>query len=112
MQIFVVLPSIQDLQSHLPDRNCDNIIDLVRAGSIHKALDPILRAFYSSRAHKKNSWELRNSKKAEVALAVNAVVKMASSTGAGLILLCLGNGVFRTGINLSSMHESLTLAVA
>ncbi|KAF9138641.1 hypothetical protein BGX30_008923 [Mortierella sp. GBA39] len=47
-------------------------------------------------------WDLKKAKKAEVEVAIDAVLKECTSK----TLFCYGNGSFRTGINLASPHES------
>ncbi|KAG9071127.1 hypothetical protein KI688_008670 [Linnemannia hyalina] len=68
----------------------------------------ILHGFYGSARVKAMGWDLKKTKKAEMDLAIDAILRECTTK----TLFCYGNGSFRTGINLASPHESFKAVFA
>ncbi|KAF9128763.1 hypothetical protein BGW39_004788 [Mortierella sp. 14UC] len=68
----------------------------------------ILHGFFGSARVKAMDWDLKKAKKAEVDLAIDAILRECTAK----TLFCYGNGSFRTGINLASPHESFKAVFA
>ncbi|KAG0307153.1 hypothetical protein BGZ99_001519, partial [Dissophora globulifera] len=98
----VSLPCIADIQNTLPSRQHTKSEDIDLSTRKFFEAQGLLHGFFSSKRVKRMAWSLKKSKRAEIDLAVDAILKECTTK----TLFCYGNGSFRTGINLASPHES------
>ena len=84
----IEVQSIQDLEALLPPRSQVSVEDLTESIRFR-----VMKA----------EWEESKAQRAEMDLATAAVLRLC---GDGPALIAIGNGKFRTGLNLASKHES------
>ncbi|GJJ75446.1 hypothetical protein EMPS_07804 [Entomortierella parvispora] len=106
------LPSLYDLQNALRPTSYDSWDSLVAAHQRYFELEPILHGFHSSPDRKKAAHQHRMAKLSEMDLAVAGVLRMVDEALEGIpvkerkVFFALGNGTFRTGLNLTSLHTT------
>lgn len=106
------LPSIHDLENALHPTSYASLDALKCAHQQYFELEPIIHGFYSSSDWKKAVYQHRMAKLAEMDMAVAGVLRLVdealkSTPMAGRrVLFALGNGTFRTGFNLTSVHNT------
>lgn len=96
--------SIQEIESCLPPKGQVTVEDFESAVRVRVSIEPLLREFEGSRHMKKATWEESKAVRAELDMAVAAILRFC---GPEPCLIAIGNGKFRTGINLASKHETL-----
>jgi hypothetical protein len=97
------LPSISEMESAMPTDQHDSIQSFERILPTTLSLEPLLVDFYRSNRVAKNGWEEKKSKRSELDMASDAILKLCGNEPS---LIAVGNGTFRTGFNLASKHES------
>jgi hypothetical protein len=106
------LPSVHDLENSLPSRDYDSLDALTAAHKRYYELEPLIHGIYASRDWKEAVHEHRMAKMSEMDLAVAGVLRMVDAACEGVpvdqrkVLFALGNGTFRSGFNLSSVHTT------
>lgn len=106
------LPSLHDLENALHPAKYGSWNDLASAHKQYFELEPIIHGFYSSAEWKRATHQHRMAKLSEQDLAVAGVLKMIDAALEGVpmrqrkVFFALGNGMFRTGLNLTSMHTT------
>ncbi|GJJ71752.1 hypothetical protein EMPS_04109 [Entomortierella parvispora] len=107
-----LLPSLHDLQNALHPLNYHDITAIENRHRQYFQLEPLIHGFYSSATWKKAAHDHKKSKLAEMDLAVNGVLKLVELACEGVpvearrVIFVLGNGKFKTGINLTSVHTT------
>jgi len=96
------IPSIKDIENLVHPYQYESQQDCEMAIQWIIQVGPVLQGFYASNRIQKLNWELRKSKDAEMNLAIDAVLRTCTRK----TLFCYGNGKFKTGLNLTSVHES------
>jgi len=102
------LPSISDIQNILPSHQHEQVKDLETSIVRFYQVQGLLHGFYGANRIKTMDWSLKKAKKAELDLAIDAILKACPKK----TLFCYGNGSFRTGINLASPHEAFKAVFA
>ncbi|KAG0356715.1 hypothetical protein BGX24_006355, partial [Mortierella sp. AD032] len=102
------IPSISEILDVLPSRQYQQVADLEQSTLRFFLVQDILHGFYGSARVKAMDWDLKKAKKAEMDLAINAILGECPTK----TLFCYGNGSFRTGINLASPHEAFKAVFA
>ena len=106
------LPSIQELESTLYSTKYNTMNTLVSAHRQYFDLEPIIHGFYSSSDWKKAAYQYRIAKLSEMDLAVAGVLRLVDEAlkstpiARRQVLFAVGNGTFRTGFNLTSVHTT------
>ncbi|KAG0375457.1 hypothetical protein BGX24_009060 [Mortierella sp. AD032] len=100
---MVHLPSISDMETAMPTNKHDSIQSFEHELPTRLPLEPLLVDFNKSSLVAKNEWEETKSKRAELDMACDAILKLCGDEPS---LIAVGNGTFRTGFNLASKHES------
>ncbi|KAF9305116.1 hypothetical protein BGZ91_008815, partial [Linnemannia elongata] len=106
------LPSIHDLENALHPTSYASLDAVKSAHQQYFELEPIIHGFYSSSDWKKAVYQHRMAKLAEMDLAIAGVLRMVDqackdvSVDQRKVLFALGNGTFRTGFNLTSVHQT------
>jgi hypothetical protein len=98
------VPSIQEMESCLPERGQVTVEKFEQALRVRVSMEPLLREFEGSRNRKKALWEEKKAALSELDMAVDAILRL---SGPQPCVIAIGNGKFRTGINLASKHETL-----
>ncbi|OAQ36825.1 hypothetical protein K457DRAFT_181152 [Linnemannia elongata AG-77] len=98
------VPSIHNMESRLPPKGQVTVEDFEESVRVKVSMEPLLREFEGSRRMKKAAWEEKKSVRAELDMAVAAILRFC---GPEPCVIAIGNGKFRTGINMSSKHETL-----
>jgi len=101
------IPSISEIQDMLPSQQ-HQVADVEQSMLRFFLAQNILHRFYGSARMKAMGWDLKKAKKAEMDIAIDAVLRECATR----TLFCYGNGSFRTGINLASPHESFKAVFA
>lgn len=96
--------SIQEIESCLPPKGQVTVEDFEDTVRIRVSMEPLLREFEGSRHMKKAAWEEKKAVRAEQDMAVAAILRFCEPEPC---LIAIGNGKFRTGINLASKPETL-----
>ncbi|KAF9150141.1 hypothetical protein BG015_008048 [Linnemannia schmuckeri] len=99
----VHLPSVADMESSLPANEHYAVEEFEDALLVRLSLESMLQEIHSMSRLQKDCWAEKHAKRAELDMAVDAVLKMCGSEPC---LIGIGNGKFRTGLNLASKHES------
>ncbi|KAG0328261.1 hypothetical protein BG004_002579, partial [Podila humilis] len=106
------LPSIHDLENALPPTDYTTWDSFQAAQKKYLQFEALTYATYASKEWKVAVHEHRKSKLAELDLAVAGVLRMVDEACEGVpvekrqILFALGNGKFRSGFNLPSVHTT------
>ncbi|KAG9072301.1 hypothetical protein KI688_000070 [Linnemannia hyalina] len=90
--------SISEILNVLPSRQYQQVADMEQSTFRFFLVQDILHGFYGSARVKAMGWDLKKAKKAEMDLAIDAILRECTTK----TLFCYGNGSFRTGINLAS----------
>jgi len=107
------LPSVHELENSLPSTDYNDSWDLLKAA--HKKyyeVEPLIHGIYASSDWKEAVHQQRMAKMSEMDLAVAGVLRMVDGVYQGIpvdqrnVLFALGNGAFRSGFNLSSVHTT------
>ncbi|KAI8597248.1 hypothetical protein EDD21DRAFT_357425 [Dissophora ornata] len=96
------IPSIKDIENLVLPSQYESQEDCETAIQRIIQVGPVLQGFYASNRIQRLNWEQRKSKDAEMDWAIDAVLRSCTRK----TLFCYGNGKFRTGLNLASVHES------
>lgn len=96
------LPSLADIESALPSKEQCTVDEFEQALLVRLSLEPLLREIYSTSRLQKDRWAEKRAKRAELDMAVDAILRLC---GPEPCLIAIGNGTFRTGLNLASKHE-------
>jgi len=96
--------SIQEIESCLPPKGQVTVEDFEDALRVRVSIEPLLREVEGSQHMKKAAWEEKKDVRAELDMAVAAILRFC---GPEPCVIAIGNGKFRTGINLASKHETL-----
>ncbi|KAF9119175.1 hypothetical protein BGX30_004042, partial [Mortierella sp. GBA39] len=102
------IPSISEILNVLPSRQYQQVADMEQSTFRFFLVQDILHGFYGSARVKAMDWDLKRVKKAEMNLAIDAILRECTTKA----LFCYGNGFFRRGINLASPHESFKAVFA
>lgn len=106
------LPSLNDLQNALPPTAYESWDSLVFAHKRYLELEPIIHGFYASSEWKRAAHQHKMAKLSEMDLAVAGVLRMVDEALEEIpvndrrVFFALGNGKFRTGLNLTSLHTT------
>ncbi|KAF9538668.1 hypothetical protein EC957_006373 [Mortierella hygrophila] len=90
------------MENALPSKEQCTVDEFEQALLVRLSVEPLLREIYSTSRPQKDRWAEKQAKRAELVMAVDAILILCSPEPC---LIAVGNGTFRTGLNLASKRE-------